>query len=69
MNKMATEPMTATAAPAKVRRKVKLPAGKSALRTVLMLIVPALLVWVAVITTGRLLAYTCSRLTVDTLCQ
>ena len=44
MNKMATEPMTATAAPAKVRRKVKLPAGKSALRTVLMLIVPALLI-------------------------
>jgi membrane fusion protein (multidrug efflux system) len=36
--------MTATAAPAKVRRKVKLPAGKSALRTVLMLIVPALLI-------------------------
>ena len=29
----------------------------------------SLLVWVAVITTGRLLAYTCSRLTVDTLCQ
>ena len=44
MNKMATEPMTATAAPGKVRRKVKLPAGKSALRTVLMLIVPALLI-------------------------
>ena len=44
MNKMATEPMTATAAPAKVRRKVKLPAGKGALRTVLMLIVPALLI-------------------------
>ena len=29
----------------------------------------SLLVWVAVITTGRLLAYTCSRLTVDTSCQ
>jgi len=44
MNKMATEPMTATAAPAKVKRKVKLPAGKGALRTILMLIVPALLI-------------------------
>lgn len=44
MNKMATEPMTATAAPAKVRRKVKLPAGKAALRTILLLIVPALLI-------------------------
>jgi membrane fusion protein (multidrug efflux system) len=44
MNKMATEPMTATAAPAKVRRKIKLPAGKSALRTILMFIVPALLI-------------------------
>jgi len=44
MNKMATEPMTATAAPAKVKRKVKLPAGKGALRTILMLVVPALLV-------------------------
>jgi membrane fusion protein (multidrug efflux system) len=44
MNKMATEPMTATAAPAKVRRKIKLPAGKSALRTILMYIVPALLI-------------------------
>jgi membrane fusion protein, multidrug efflux system len=43
MNKMATEPMTATAAPAKVRRKVKLPAGKGSLKTILMLIVPALL--------------------------
>jgi len=43
MNKMATEPMTATAAPAKVRRKVKLPAGKGRLKTILMLIVPALL--------------------------
>jgi len=29
----------------------------------------SLLVWGAVITTGRLLAYTCSRLTVDTSCQ
>jgi membrane fusion protein (multidrug efflux system) len=46
MNKMATEPMTATAAAdaPKVRRKVKLPAGKGALRTILMLIVPALLI-------------------------
>ncbi|HVU28900.1 MAG TPA: HlyD family secretion protein [Sphingomicrobium sp.] len=43
---MATEPMTATAATEapKVRRKVRLPAGKSALRTILMLIVPALLI-------------------------
>jgi membrane fusion protein (multidrug efflux system) len=44
MNKMATEPMTATAAPAKVRRKVKLPSGKGALKTILMWIVPALLI-------------------------
>ena len=29
----------------------------------------SLLVWVASITAGRLLAYTCSRLTVDTVCQ
>ena len=29
----------------------------------------SLLVWVASITAGRLLAYTCSRLTVDTSCQ
>jgi membrane fusion protein (multidrug efflux system) len=46
MNKMATEPMTATAeagAP-KVRRKVKVPAGKGTLKTILMLIVPALLI-------------------------
>jgi membrane fusion protein (multidrug efflux system) len=46
MNKMATEPMTATAtadAP-KAKRKVKLPAGKGALRTFLMLVVPALLI-------------------------
>ena len=46
MNKMATEPMTATAATEapKVRRRVKLPAGKGALRTILLLIVPALLI-------------------------
>ncbi len=42
MNKMATEPMTGTAE-SKARRKIKLPAGKGALRTILMLIVPALL--------------------------
>jgi membrane fusion protein (multidrug efflux system) len=42
MNKMATEPMTGTAE-SKVRRKIKLPAGKGALRTILMLIVPAIL--------------------------
>lgn len=46
MNKMATAPMTATAAgeAPKRRRKVKLPGGKGALRTFLMLIVPALLI-------------------------
>jgi membrane fusion protein (multidrug efflux system) len=46
MNKMATEQMTATAAAErpKVRRKVKLPAGKGVLRMFLMLIVPALLI-------------------------
>jgi len=43
MNKMATEPMTASAA-AKVRKKIKVPAGKGALRTIIMLIVPALLI-------------------------
>ncbi len=44
MNKMATEPMTATAAPAKVKkRKVSLPKGKGSARTILMLIVPLLL--------------------------
>ncbi len=46
MNKMATEPMTATAAAdaPKVRKRVRLPAGKGALRTFLLLIVPALLI-------------------------
>ncbi|HEX3424378.1 MAG TPA: HlyD family secretion protein [Sphingomicrobium sp.] len=39
---MATEPMTGTAE-SKARRKIKLPAGKGALRMILMLIVPALL--------------------------
>jgi membrane fusion protein (multidrug efflux system) len=45
MNKMATAPMTGTEAleAPKVRRLIKLPAGKGLLRTVLMLIVPALL--------------------------
>jgi membrane fusion protein (multidrug efflux system) len=43
MNKMATEPMTGTTAEPKVRRKVKVLAGKGALKTILMLIVPALL--------------------------
>ena len=45
MNKMATEPMTATeAAPAMVKkRKVSLPKGKGSARTILMLIVPLLL--------------------------
>jgi membrane fusion protein (multidrug efflux system) len=40
---MATEPMTGSAAERKVNRTVKLPAGKGALKTILMLIVPALL--------------------------
>jgi membrane fusion protein (multidrug efflux system) len=44
MNKMATEPMTGATAESKVRKKIKLPAGKGALRTILMLIVPALLI-------------------------
>ena len=46
MNKMATEPMTGTAAEEKpkVRRKVKLAEKKGAMRTFLMLIVPALLI-------------------------
>jgi len=46
MNKMATEPMAAGAAgeQRKVRRKVKLPAGKGVLRTFIMLVVPALLI-------------------------
>jgi membrane fusion protein (multidrug efflux system) len=46
MNKMATEPMTGTAATEKpkVRRKVKLAEKKGAMRTFLMLIVPALLI-------------------------
>jgi membrane fusion protein (multidrug efflux system) len=41
---MATEPLTGSSAESKVRRKIKLPAGKGALRTFLMLIVPALLI-------------------------
>ena len=44
MNRMATEPLTGSSAESKVRRKIKLPAGKGALRTFLMLIVPALLI-------------------------
>jgi membrane fusion protein (multidrug efflux system) len=46
MNKMATQPMTGADAgedAPKVRRRIKLPAGKGALRTFFMLIVPALL--------------------------
>ena len=45
MNKMATEPMTGTVAEEapKPRRRIKLPKGKSALRPLLMLLVPALL--------------------------
>jgi len=45
MNKMATEPMTGTAAEKpKARRKVRISANKGAMRTFLMLIVPALLI-------------------------
>ena len=45
MNKMATEPMAgATAEPNVRKRRVKLPEGKGALRTIVMLIVPALLI-------------------------
>ena len=46
MNKMATEPMTGTAAEEapKVKRTRKLPQGKGAVKTVLMWIVPALLI-------------------------
>ncbi len=44
MNRMATEPMTGAAAEApEKRRGISLPVGKKALRTTLMLIVPALL--------------------------
>src|SRR5690242_9681606 len=43
MNKMATEPMTGASAASKVRKKIKL-SGKGSLRTILMLIVPALLI-------------------------
>ena len=46
MNKMATQPMTGTDAgedAPKVRRRIKLPAGKGWVRTFFMLIVPALL--------------------------
>jgi len=45
MNKMATEPLTGEAAEApKVKRKVKVKSGKGSLRTILMLIVPAILI-------------------------
>jgi membrane fusion protein, multidrug efflux system len=46
MNKMATEPLSgaATAEAPSVRRAFRLPAGKGSLRTILMLIVPALLI-------------------------
>ncbi|MFL6745595.1 MAG: HlyD family secretion protein [Sphingomicrobium sp.] len=45
MNKMATEPMTGseTAEAPRTKRRVKLPAGKGRLRTILLLIVPVLL--------------------------
>jgi membrane fusion protein (multidrug efflux system) len=44
MNKMATEPMTADAAAETGKRTINLPSGKGALRTILMLVVPALLI-------------------------
>ena len=44
MNRMATEPMTGTSAEPTVKRGLKLPSGKGALRTILMLVVPALLI-------------------------
>jgi membrane fusion protein (multidrug efflux system) len=44
MNKMATEPMTGTAESKAGKKKVKVPAGKGALKTIVMLIVPALLI-------------------------
>jgi len=44
MNKMATEPMTREAAAETGKRTIKLPSGKGALRTILMLIVPGLLI-------------------------
>jgi membrane fusion protein, multidrug efflux system len=44
MNKMATEPMAGTTAAPKARKKIKVPDGKGALKTFLMLIVPALLI-------------------------
>jgi membrane fusion protein (multidrug efflux system) len=46
MNKIATEPMTAaeTLEAPKLGQRIKLPAGKGLLRTVLLLIVPALLI-------------------------
>lgn len=44
-------------------------ANEAAPRALRVLATASLLVWVASITAGRLLAYTCSRLTVDTSCQ
>ena len=43
-------------------------AGVPVSRRLSTLAAASLLVWVLVITTGRLLAYTCTRLTVDTTC-
>ena len=44
MNKMATEPMTGTAGAKARKKKIKVPAGKGALKTIVMLIVPLLLI-------------------------
>ena len=43
-------------------------ANAAAPRQLRLLAAASLLIWVVSITTGRLLAYTCSRLTVDTTC-
>jgi hypothetical protein len=56
---------------AKIRRYVTggtVGATDSAPRHLRILAAASLLIWVASITTGRLLAYTCTRLTVDTSC-
>jgi hypothetical protein len=44
-------------------------AGQAEGRTTRMLAAVSLVVWAAAITAGRLLAYTCSRLMVDTVCH
>jgi hypothetical protein len=48
-------------------RRVRETTGKSG--TTKLLAVASLVVWAAAIAAGRLLAYTCTRLTVDTFCE